>query len=212
MEIFFKAMLSTLLVNAFNSPICLLAPIAIERFGRRPMFILLSTLSTLELAFFLIAQTFVDLNQPGWIPTIFALIGCAMGQAAFNIGILNMAPILIGELCPYASRSLVTQVSQVIQNSLMLFLVIDYPSATKMMGAAFFLPLLIASIFLLVLLIRFLPETQGRPVDEIFRSLTLGSSDSDALLDEQLSQDNNTYGSLQYVDEIKCSDVNVKFC
>jgi hypothetical protein len=107
-------MLSTLLMNAVNSPLCLLSPIWIERFGRRPMFLSLTILSSLELAFVAAAQILLDINggQPaGWFVAFLAIVGCTAGQASVNIGLLNMTPILVGELCPYAARSLLTQVT-----------------------------------------------------------------------------------------------------
>lgn len=69
-------MISTMLMTAVTSPLCLLAPFVVERFGRRPLFILITVLSTFELVFVSIAQSLVDLRHvqssdpTGWfIPT-----------------------------------------------------------------------------------------------------------------------------------------------
>jgi ABC-type microcin C transport system permease subunit YejB len=76
-----------------------------------------------------------------------------------------------------------------IQTSVMFFLVIAYPSAIVSLGAPFLLLMLATSLIMLVLLFKYLPETKGRPVDEIFRRLTMGrTSDSDALLEAQFLQ------------------------
>lgn len=108
--------MSTMLMTALTSPLCLLAPFLVERFGRRPIFMIITVLATSELFFVSIAQSLVDLRgTPGgnalrWMTPIVGLLGFALGQASAMLGLLNMAPILIGEICPHAARAAMSKV------------------------------------------------------------------------------------------------------
>uniref|UniRef100_A0A915D762 Major facilitator superfamily (MFS) profile domain-containing protein n=1 Tax=Ditylenchus dipsaci TaxID=166011 RepID=A0A915D762_9BILA len=180
-----KAMLATMLMTAVTSPLCLMAPFLVEKFGRRPLFIFITLLSTLELVFVGVAQALVDVlkRQGGspdgswFIPTV-GIFGCFMGGASSMLGMLNMTSILVGELCPHAARAIITQIMQVIPMFWVLLLVICYP------------------IVLLVLLCKYLPETKGLPVDQIFRSLQ-PSDDSTVSLLTQDQESISSYGAIE---------------
>lgn len=62
----------------------------------------------------------------------------------------------------------------------------------------------VLSLFLLILLLKFMPESRGLPVDQIFKQLTPGkTSHSDALLDLHNSQMSSStiYGSLEKTED-----------
>jgi MFS family permease len=110
-------MLATMLMTAVTSPLCLIAPYLVEKFGRRPLFILITALSTFELVFVAIAQALVDLlSRQGVSPTstwfipTFGIFGCFLGSSSSMLGVLNMTSILVGELCPHVARAIITQV------------------------------------------------------------------------------------------------------
>jgi hypothetical protein len=155
-------MLTTTAMTMVAAPLCFIAPYAVERFGRRPLFLTISALSTLEILFVAFAQLFVDSsasnsssragdpsstsNGYAFVPAaVLGVFGCTLGQAAVTLGLLNMTALLIGELCPHAMR-------------------VTYPVLIGGYGVLFFMPMLAASVFLLVLMWRYLPETRGLPV------------------------------------------------
>jgi hypothetical protein len=61
---------------------------------------------------------------------------------------------------------------------LVLAIVLAYPLAISTIGCLFLLPLLLASLLLGIFMWKWLPETKGLPVDEIFRNLTESNSSS----------------------------------
>uniref|UniRef100_A0A914GRY3 Major facilitator superfamily (MFS) profile domain-containing protein n=1 Tax=Globodera rostochiensis TaxID=31243 RepID=A0A914GRY3_GLORO len=167
-----EALVFTMAMTALTAPLCLVAPCLIESWGRRPLFLLITSLSTLELTLMTGAQCLYDiLGGGGLIVSMLALIGCTMGQASVNLGIFNMTPILVGELFPHPARARATQIALLIPNLIVVGIVLAYPSLIVSVGALFFLPLAAFSTLILLLMIKFLPETKGRPVDDIFRRL-----------------------------------------
>uniref|UniRef100_A0A915ESQ2 Major facilitator superfamily (MFS) profile domain-containing protein n=1 Tax=Ditylenchus dipsaci TaxID=166011 RepID=A0A915ESQ2_9BILA len=182
-----KAMLATMLMTAVTSPLCLMAPFLVEKFGRRPLFIFITLLSTLELG---------GSPDGSWfIPTV-GIFGCFMGGASSMLGMLNMTSILVGELCPHAARAIITQIMQVIPMFWVLLLVICYPIVSAIYGVVFFIPMIALSLVLLVLLCKYLPETKGLPVDQIFRSLQ-PSDDSTVSLLTQDQESISSYGAIE---------------
>ena len=107
-----------MLIMAVNIPLLPLAPILIEQYGRQKLFLLVTFLSILELGFLSVAELFLDFNggiAAGWgLPAFLAVIGCILGHASIMLGLLSMAPILIGEICPYAARPKIAKVRFII--------------------------------------------------------------------------------------------------
>jgi len=161
------AMVFTMLMTGVTVPLSLLAPWMVERFGRRPLFLLITALSTGELVFVTAAQALVDLNGGkggGWFIPAVGLFGFSLGQSASMLGILTMGPVLLGEFCPHAARAGITQVSQVAPMPLTMTLVVAYPVVSAKYGALFLVPMLAGSRLLLYRMYNYLPETKGMPV------------------------------------------------
>ncbi|KAL7071362.1 hypothetical protein ACQ4LE_009260 [Meloidogyne hapla] len=186
------AMASTIVMTALGTPFSVLAPILVESKGRRPLFIAIALLSSIELALVACAQFIFDNFGSGWMVAGIALIGCSLGQTSINLGIFNMNPMLISEIFPYQSRAKATQLTQFPPMLIIFCLVLAYPSATKNFGSLFLLPLLAFSLLIIFLLFLWLPETKSRPIDEIFRNLA--DSRTPSLTD---------YGSIEYGEENK---------
>ncbi|KAF7637790.1 MFS domain-containing protein [Meloidogyne graminicola] len=104
------AMISIIVIAALCTPFSILAPILIESKGRRPLFLTIILLSSIELALVALSQYLFNKFGSSWIVAGIALIGCSIGQTSINLGMLNMNPMLISELFPYQSRSKATQV------------------------------------------------------------------------------------------------------
>ncbi|KAL3100584.1 hypothetical protein niasHS_001150 [Heterodera schachtii] len=167
-----ESLVFTMAMTALTAPLCLVAPCLIESWGRRPLFLLITALSTLELTLLTVAQLLYDvLGGGGIFVSSMALIGCTMGQASVNLGLFNMTPILVGELFPHPARARATQVALLLPNFVVVGIVLAYPSLIVSIGALFFLPLAAFSSLVLLLMLKLLPETKGRPVDDIFRRL-----------------------------------------
>lgn len=63
------------------------------------------------------------------------------------------------------------QIALLIPNVAVIGVVLAYPTLITSIGSLFFLPLAAASALILALMAKFLPETKGRAVDDIFRTL-----------------------------------------
>ena len=101
-------------MTALGAPFSLLAPFMVESKGRRPLFLLVSALSTLELGLITLTQAFFDMNgDGGWLIVGIALLACTFGQVSCSLGIYNMNPILVGELFPHQARAKATQASTI---------------------------------------------------------------------------------------------------
>ncbi|RCN25814.1 hypothetical protein ANCCAN_28471 [Ancylostoma caninum] len=98
-------------INAIALPMCFIAPLLIERFGRRRVFVAITLLCSLEWAALGAAETFVDVGAPKkpacWAVGVF---GATVGQTAVNLGMLVMSPMMISEICPYNTRAAITKV------------------------------------------------------------------------------------------------------
>ncbi|KAL3095191.1 hypothetical protein niasHT_020342 [Heterodera trifolii] len=167
------AMVSTMAMIAVTAPFCFLSPVLIERWGRRPLFLLVTSFSVAELALITGAQFASDQTASGGndATAALALIGFTLGQSSANLGILHMTPILIGELIPHAARSATIQVNLLFASPLFIFIVIAYPPLIGTWGALFFMPMALISAVLLFLLYRWMPETKGLSVNTIFRRM-----------------------------------------
>lgn len=165
------AVIATLVMTALGAPLSVWAPFLVESKGRRPLFLAITALSCLELALVMGAQALFDVFGAGWLVAGIALAGCTLGQASCSLGILHMNPILVGELFPHAARTKATQISMLLPMLFVLAIVFAYPPAIASVGALFFMPLLVLSALLLLFMWKWLPETKGRPVDDIFRKL-----------------------------------------
>lgn len=199
-------------MTAIGAPFSLLAPFMVEFKGRRPLFLIVSALSTLELGLMTLAQAFFDLSgNGGWLIVGIALLACTFGQISCSLGIFNMNPILVGELIPTSARAKATQVncklhqrlwcsfhisiqiSQMPPMLLVLLIVLVFPSAVASFGALFLLPLFLLSLLFMAFMWHWLPETKGLPVDEIFRNL----ADSRTPSPKSSSYSMENYGTME---------------
>uniref|UniRef100_A0A914YH19 Major facilitator superfamily (MFS) profile domain-containing protein n=1 Tax=Panagrolaimus superbus TaxID=310955 RepID=A0A914YH19_9BILA len=169
-----QATLALMILSFATFPLCIIAPLAIEKMGRRPLFLSVSALCIFELVFLMFAHAFCDFhfNLPT-ITSIIGFLGTLGGQVALMMGLLNLTPIMISELCPHVARAPVGQVVQVIPIIVCFISVLTYPVTVARFGALYFFPLIIVSSILFYLLYQNLPETAGLPVDRIVRRLTI---------------------------------------
>uniref|UniRef100_A0A914D8Q3 Uncharacterized protein n=1 Tax=Acrobeloides nanus TaxID=290746 RepID=A0A914D8Q3_9BILA len=138
---------------------------------------MVSGLCVFEWLCYCIAQFFVDFHiSISWFSSSLGILGALCGQAALNLGLLNMTPILVSELCAQAARAVISEIVQVIPLLICFFMVLLYPSAVSQLGFATYIPLIAISAMLFYLLYKNLPETRGLPVDKIVRRLSVTRS------------------------------------
>ncbi|EYC11295.1 hypothetical protein Y032_0051g2128 [Ancylostoma ceylanicum] len=179
-------------MNAIALPVCFIAPLLIERFGRRKMFVAITLLCSLEWAALGAAQTFVDVGAPNkpscWV---FGVFGATMGQIAVNLGMLIMSPMMISEICPYNTRNAISKFTQVLPTALAIVEVAAFPSLASKLGAALFFLLSICCLALAITLKQQMLETAGMPIDEIIRRIHNDRSRANSI-----TSDVPSYGSL----------------
>uniref|UniRef100_A0AC34Q8E2 Major facilitator superfamily (MFS) profile domain-containing protein n=1 Tax=Panagrolaimus sp. JU765 TaxID=591449 RepID=A0AC34Q8E2_9BILA len=114
------------------------------------------------------------------------------------LGLLNMTPIMISELCPHVARAPIGQFVQVVPIFLCLIGVSTYPVTIANFGALYHLPFLFISAFLFYLLYQNLPETTGLPVDRIVRKLTISTRSRQASISALIhgTVPHHNYGAL----------------
>ena len=101
-----------MILSLITFPLCIVAPWAIERMGRRPLFLGVSALCVFELILLMIAHAFIDFKfDVPILASIIGVLGTFGGQIALMMGLLNLTPIMISELCPHVARGPVGQVS-----------------------------------------------------------------------------------------------------
>ncbi|CAB3396582.1 unnamed protein product [Caenorhabditis bovis] len=162
-----QATIALMAISIASLPISLMSPVMIEKYGRRPIFVILTWLCALEWIGFAIAQAFVDLNIVSPLPWIIACFASVLGQSALNMGMLVMAPIMISELCPHNIRAAVSQYTQVPPITIAVLEVLMFPILRSSFGAALFLFLSTCCAALAVILQNQMLETAGLAVDEI---------------------------------------------
>ncbi|KAI3417975.1 hypothetical protein GPALN_010572 [Globodera pallida] len=184
-----EAMISTMAMTALAAPFCFLSPVLIERWGRRPLFLLITLFSTAELTLITGAQRMYDSAGGSVAAALLALAGCTMGQFSANLGIFHMTPILTGELIPHAARALTVQINMFMASPLVILIVLAYPPLIGSLGALFFLPLALISAAMWCLMYRWMPETKGLSVNTIFRRMAkLGVTNiSETMPDDDLN-------------------------
>ncbi|KIH53891.1 hypothetical protein ANCDUO_15966 [Ancylostoma duodenale] len=179
-------------INAIALPMCFIAPLLIERFGRRKMFVAITLLCSLEWAALGAAQTFVDVGAPSkptcWVLGVF---GATMGQTAINLGMLVMSPMMISEICPYNTRAAISKFTQVLPTAFAIVEVAAFPSLVSNLGAAIFFLLSVCCLVLAISLKRQMLETAGMPIDEIIWQIHHNRSRANSITDDVRS-----YGSL----------------
>lgn len=101
-----SASFSILILAFVTTPFALLAPSLIEKIGRRPLFLAMSLMCSIEWAFLGFAKwtSHTPISAP------IGLFGIATGNIAIILGILNMPPIFVNEICPFAAKAKLTEV------------------------------------------------------------------------------------------------------
>ncbi|KAI6189666.1 Solute carrier family 2, facilitated glucose transporter member 7 [Aphelenchoides bicaudatus] len=128
-----------------TSPFALIAPALIEKVGRSPLFLTMSGLCIFE-----------------WI---------CLGNIAFYIGLMNMGPIVINEVCPFPIKRKATEYIQTLPVLIALITVLLYPLVTSVLGPVYHLTMVLINSVLFFLLYQNLPETKLKGVDTVVKQL-----------------------------------------
>ncbi|GMT09513.1 hypothetical protein PFISCL1PPCAC_810 [Pristionchus fissidentatus] len=193
------ATLTMLLMSLFLLPLLFLSPLIIDKFGRRPLFIAVCLLCSLEWIGLAIAQFFVDHHVTSFPGAVIGIGASCLGQAAQNLGLLVMAPILLSEICPHNTRAAITQFTQVVPMVLAIIQVTVFPSLLSLMGFMFFFSFGLLSSTLTTLVWLQLPETRTLPVDRLVhrvaRSRSRTQSNTSAFLHPNYGSTSNSSAS-----------------
>jgi cyanate permease len=91
-----------------TTPFSFLSPYLIERVGRRPLFLMMSLLCSLEWGLFGVGLWQAHTR----IGASVGMIGLASGHLAYKLGVNSLPAIILNELCPFASKAAVSEVSK----------------------------------------------------------------------------------------------------
>uniref|UniRef100_A0A7E4VHZ7 MFS domain-containing protein n=1 Tax=Panagrellus redivivus TaxID=6233 RepID=A0A7E4VHZ7_PANRE len=152
-------------------PLVFVAPIVIEKLGRRPIILTTSILSIGEVMFLAAGQFIIDNNPELVISSAFGVMAVVLGTVGINLGQMSMAPILVSELCPHAARGSITQMIQIIPIIFAVISVATYPTGVANFGASYFIPQVVGLALFFVYIYKTLPETKGLPIDKIIEKL-----------------------------------------
>jgi hypothetical protein len=86
-------------------------------------------------------------------------------------GLLSIPSLLVSELNPQATRSLIATIFATVSQLLNLLQFIGFPPLYAGVGSYAYLPILIIECLCLIVLWHYLPETKGRAIDEIVRHM-----------------------------------------
>ncbi|WKY11905.1 hypothetical protein Q1695_003462 [Nippostrongylus brasiliensis] len=169
-------------VNLVALPLCFLAPWMIERFGRRRLFAVITSLCALEWLLFGFAELLTSVSsQAATASWLLATIAATMGQCSVNIGLLIMAPIMISEVCPQNTRAIISQISQSLPAAIGMVEVAVFPNLRSSCGSGIFFLLAGGSALLSFTLYKMMLETSGMRVDEIVRQIHNVRSGADTI-------------------------------
>ncbi|CAL2047581.1 unnamed protein product [Caenorhabditis brenneri] len=163
--------IAIMVISAVSLPVSFIAPLIIEKYGRRPIFVLLTWLCAFEwigMAIPEMANNFGWMFETRWL---FACLAAVLGQSAVNLGMLVMAPIMISELCPHNIRATVSQATQVPPIAIAVLEVFMFPTLRAHFGFSMFLFLATCCAALATILHTQMLETAGLAVDEIVARL-----------------------------------------
>ncbi|ULT92430.1 hypothetical protein L3Y34_009899 [Caenorhabditis briggsae] len=167
-----QSTIAIMVISAISLPISFIAPLIIEKYGRRPIFVLLTWLCAFEWLGLAIPEMANNFGFKFDVRWIFACLAAVLGQAAVNLGMLVMAPIMISELCPLNIRAKVSQATQVPPIAIAVLEVFMFPSLRAHFGFSMFLFLATCCAALATILHTQMLETAGLAVDEIVARLS----------------------------------------
>jgi len=173
-----------MIITAATAPFCLLSPIFVEKWGRRPLFLTCSALCCIELLCVTAAQFTIDISggTGTFLSAFFGVAGQLAGQSSLSLGVLMITPLLISELCIQSTRAVVGQIALIFPVLFAIVSVAVYSPAVEILGAALYIPFLLGAFVTFGLLFYHLPETRKLPVDEIVRRLSVCRSRANTLL------------------------------
>ena len=87
------------------------------------------------------------------------------------LGLLSIPSLLVSEMNPQATRSLTATCFATLVQVLNLVQTLGFPPLYASIGGYSFLPVLVLEMACLVFLFHYLPETKGRPIDDIVAHL-----------------------------------------
>lgn len=141
----------------------MLAPFVVEFFGRRKIVI-----------FGVLCGLFsvTDLFVTGFVDSLttrnsLAVVGVTASYVGAYIGFGSVSSILPGELAPEGSRSVTVAVASFFTWIPSFIILMVFPKVDDMIGSYSYLPFVFFNLLCGAFLFAFLPETKGRPVDEI---------------------------------------------
>ncbi|EYB99466.1 hypothetical protein Y032_0122g1062 [Ancylostoma ceylanicum] len=154
---------STLLL----SPLAFLGTFAIDKFGRRPVVFVAAIILFLKTLMMFTAQLLVFLISTSWITTVMATANEFASDLVYCTGAGAVASLLVAELVPPAARVAVAQVLLLVPLVSTVPIMASFPVLNTLFAPAIYIPLLICQPFIVIYLIRNLPETKQRSVFDI---------------------------------------------
>lgn len=168
---------ATIVVGVVNLLSTLIATALIDRLGRKILLYASSTAMIITLAtlgtFFYYKHLKYDVSQLGWLP----LLSFVIYVIGFSIGFGSIPWLMMGEILPAKIRGSAASLATAFNWTCTFIVTKTYLDLTAWLGThgAFWL-FGVVGVFGLFFVIFFVPETQGKSLEDIERNLTGGSS------------------------------------
>ncbi|KAL1465303.1 hypothetical protein WDU94_004886 [Cyamophila willieti] len=170
----------TIIVGVVNLLSTLIATAFIDRLGRKILLYISSTAMCLTLAtlgtFFYYKHLGHDVSELGWLP----LLSFVIYVIGFSIGFGSIPWLMMGEILPAKIRGSAASLATAFNWTCTFIVTKTFVDLTNALGThgAFWLFGVICLIGLLFVIL-FVPETQGKSLEDIERNLTGGGSSTD---------------------------------
>ncbi|XP_026682851.1 facilitated trehalose transporter Tret1-like [Diaphorina citri] len=167
----------TIIVGVVNLLSVLIATALIDRLGRKILLYISSTAMILTLAtlgtFFYFKSTGSDVSELGWLP----LLSFVVYVIGFSIGFGSIPWLMMGEILPAKIRGSAASLATAFNWTCTFIVTKTFNDLTALLGThgAFWLFGVVCLVGLFFVII-FVPETQGKSLEDIERNLTGGGS------------------------------------
>uniref|UniRef100_A0A0N4ZJ26 MFS domain-containing protein n=1 Tax=Parastrongyloides trichosuri TaxID=131310 RepID=A0A0N4ZJ26_PARTI len=163
-----EASFSIMLINLFSLPFMVLSPIIIDKIGRRKLLKIVSLLSIFEWFFFILSKS-IYIN--GVSTKFLTILGFYFGESSKMFGLLTLHSLLLTDLSPQNLKALINQITLLISIFLVILINFIYPLTKKLYVIALPIFMMIISILLLMILLKYLPESKGKSPSQIYEMI-----------------------------------------
>ncbi|CAB3410489.1 unnamed protein product [Caenorhabditis bovis] len=162
-----EALNLNLLIVIAMFPARFIAPLLIDKIGRRALLFFAALIMYFKLFVMLVAQTLAFFFGGSLLTKLLVYLSESLSEIYASIMTIAIAALLISELFPPSARTAVFKLYMIAGIVSTAPLTLIFPIINVVFPPAFYIPIIVIQPIIIIYLYRYLPETKAKPIADI---------------------------------------------